>query len=254
MIRPFSLAVRPLNMRPGDFVPVAALRARNFEDASIRSGLGREDARCLFDIRCRSKNDLAVRERQHAPIGKRNRAALDYRVHASASSINRTLTLRRLRFRGASAATIFSDPLVKRRDRSVLRLVSLAWRFVGCALILWHRRRSSVSCTLGSRRPAPTTIQGIQVRPRWFDAPSQSSARNAANGYGKPPALNITAPWIQPVKKRPRYRMRMRARVPAAIKMAATAKLNVGDTAVHNTPTAALDTNFAPPLTVPSAP
>lgn len=37
-------------------------------------------------------------------------------------------------------------------------------------------------------------------------------------------------------------------------RIAAAAKLNVGDTAVHNTPTAALETNFALPLTVPSAP
>jgi hypothetical protein len=42
--------------------------------------------------------------------------------------------------------------------------------------------------------------------------------------------------------------------VPIAIRTAATAKLNVGETAVHSTPTAVLETNFATPLTVPSAP
>ena len=52
------------------------------------------------------------------------------------------------------------------------------------------------------------------------------------------------------------YRMGIRANaiVPRVIDTAANAKPNTGDTAVHNTPTAALETNFAVPLTVPSAP
>lgn len=42
--------------------------------------------------------------------------------------------------------------------------------------------------------------------------------------------------------------------VPIAIKLAASPKLNTGETTVHSTPMAALEMNFAVPLTVPSAP
>ena len=55
-------------------------------------------------------------------------------------------------------------------------------------------------------------------------------------------------------KHSPTHRARTRASVPRTIMAAAMPKPNVGDPALHSTPTAELETNLAVPLTVPRAP